>query len=283
MAGIGSVLAKYQGGTPAYCFDEGTYRQFGGKFIDWNGGNKFSRIVTKKRFLKELKNYDVWHYHYPYPGLKETLQESKGDRKYLKHYHGDDLRGKHEDDFCVVSTPDLLQFAPNGVWLPSPIDLQEISSIKVTENNDKVRIAHYPHYKHYQSTDYYSAVLDSFGDNVEVVRIFGKPHREALEIIATCDIVIGKIMPQMGWFSLFELEGMALGKPVTAYVSDELYEKYRPPVHRVTAETFADDLKSLVDDAQERKRLGQAGKAYVEQNHDARKIVEAVAGYYNKV
>ena len=32
--------------------------------------------------------------------------------------------------------------------------------------------------------------------------------------ISTCDIVVGKILPSIGWIGKFELEAMALGKPV---------------------------------------------------------------------
>ena len=31
--------------------------------------------------------------------------------------------------FCLVSTPDLLQYAPNGKWLPNAIDVDKIKLI----------------------------------------------------------------------------------------------------------------------------------------------------------
>jgi glycosyltransferase involved in cell wall biosynthesis len=280
-AGIGSVLAKYQGYPPVYCFDETTHRQFGGQLIDWNGGNRLSRLITRKRFLTELRNYDVWHYHYPYGRLKEALEKSKGTRKYLKHYHGDDIRDKHDDDFCLVSTPDLLQFTPNGVWFPTPIDLEELVGINTTTANSKIRIAHYPHYKEYESADNYSEALDSL-ENVDIVRITGTSHHEAIEAMGNCDIVVGKILPNIGWFGKLELEAMALGKPVTAYISDELYEKYRPPVYRVTVKSLADGLRDLAEDEKQRNKLGELGRAYVTEHHDARKVVQLLEGYYQK-
>ena len=42
------------------------------------------------------------------------------------------------------------------------------------------------------------------------------PHLLALNKMSECDIIIGKILPNIGWFGKFELEGMALGKPVIA-------------------------------------------------------------------
>ena len=68
---------------------------------------------------------------------------------------------------------------------------------------------------------------------------------------------MGKILPTIGWIGRFELEGMALGKPVIAYVSDELYEKYRPPVHRTTPETLKQDLEYLIEKSDYREQLAK--------------------------
>ena len=99
-----------------------------------------------------------------------------------------------------------------------------------------------------------------------------------------CDIVIGKILPNKGWFGKFELEGMALGKPVIAYVSDELYEKYKPPVCRTTKDTFKEDLEeSLIEDDIERIRLAKEGRNYIKEYHSAEGIAKAVQEYYEKL
>jgi hypothetical protein len=49
-------------------------------------------------------------------------------------------------------------------------------------------------------------------------------------------------MPEMGWFSTFELAGMVLEILDIAYVSNKLYEKYKPPIYRTTKDTFEKDL-----------------------------------------
>ncbi len=285
VAGVGSILARYQKrvghDTAVFCFDKNTENLFGGKLVDWNGGNKFTRLMTKKRFFGELENYDIWHYHYPYGGLKEALEEHRKKRKYIKHYHGDDLRGKYEDDFCLLSTPDLLRYAPNGVWLPNPIDLDEMASISVdSKNSEVIRLAHYPFYKVYDRENHYN-----FGElkGCQIVEILNMPHKQVLESIASCDIVIGKILPDMGWFSKFELEGMALGKPVITYVSNDLYEMYRPPIYRTTKETFADDLLSLINNIHEQQRLAGLAREYIKENHDAVKIAHRVEECYQRV
>ncbi|MGA9151493.1 MAG: glycosyltransferase [Candidatus Nitrosopolaris sp.] len=102
-----------------------------------------------------------------------------------------------------------------------------------------------------------------------------------METIANCDVAVGKLLPDVGWFGKFELEGMALGKPVIAYVHDELYEKYRPPIYRTTENTFKRDLRSLLDDNTERERLAKEGQIYIKKFHSVENIVKTVNKCYS--
>jgi glycosyltransferase involved in cell wall biosynthesis len=137
----------------------------------------------------------------------------------------------------------------------------------------------------YKFNDYYTDTLTKLQNEkrCEITRILHLSHVQTLETIAICDIVVGKILPNIGWFGKFELEGMALGKPVIAYVSDELYEKYKPPVYRTTKDTFKEDLLSLIEDDAERTRLAKEGHNYIEKYHSAESIVNAVQEYYDKL
>ena len=91
-----------------------------------------------------------------------------------------------------------------------------------------------------------------------LISILDLPHEKALIQIAKSDIVVGKILSVMGWIGTLELEAMALGKPVIAEVSDELYERHRPPVFRTTEKTFQSDLEYLLEDTDTRDKLGRS-------------------------
>lgn len=282
-AGVGSILAAAQRAkghkTGVFVFDDATERQFGGTRVNYHS------LFERWSFFQRLKGYDVWHYHYPYGSLKASLESRRQSKIFLKHYHGDDLRGKREDELCAVSTPDLLQFAPAGVWVPTPIDFSEIGSVTPADASGVLKVAHYPYYEGKQAPDYYSAALARLEEKglCKVERIVNMPHREALAAIAVCDVVVGKILPGIGWFGKFELEGMALGKPAIAYVSDELYEKYRPPIFRTTAETFEQDLAGLLQNENERRRLSREGAAYVRENHDSDRVLKIVEECYHRL
>jgi hypothetical protein len=253
-SGVASAIAAEQRASghdvDVFVFDDATEKQFGGIRIDYNS------FVSKMLFFRRLSHYEIWHYHYPYGSLKANLESRKAGKVFLKHYHGDDLRGKREEGFCAVSTPDLLEFAPLGEWIPNPVDLGEINAVKRGTQSGVPRVAHYPYYEAMKSLqDYHSAALKRLqGEGLcSVAMIIGMTHRESL------------------------------GKPVIAYVSEELFEKYRPPVFRTTKDTFEEDLVALLQDENERARLSSEGSDYVRKNHDVRHVVGLVESCYRRL
>jgi hypothetical protein len=287
ISGIASVIAEQQKRdgheVDVFVFNDTIYKQFGGSKLNyWSP-------LDRWKFFRKLRRYDIWHYHYPYGSLKRSLEKRMTDKVYLKHYHGNDLRGRQEENFCLVSTPDLLKYAPNGKWLPNPIDLKEIDAtreelnIKEMQENQIPKVAHYPYYRNYSALDYYSDALSSLqkDQKCEIINILNQPHLQALRNMASSDLIIGKILPDVGWFGKFELEGMALGKPVVAYVSEDLYENYNPPIYRTTKDTLKKDLEAIFEDRPERERLSREGPKYVRDNHSIECVVEAVMRCYH--
>jgi len=298
VSGIASIIAEYQRTRQYYksdvfVFNKIIHKQFGGTMI-----NYLSPFSVWKLLRNLKKNYDVWHYHYPYGSLKKRLEKRNKEKIYLKHYHGDDIRGKKDEDYCFVSTPDLLQYTPNGKWLPNPVDFSEIENNNINPNNNNIIsastpintrknrmkiVAHYPYYKNHSSNDdFYFDILHKLQkeNKCKVIEILNYSHSKTLQMISSADIVIGKIMPHIGWFGKFELEGMALRKPVITYVSDELYEKYKPSIYRTSKNTFKKDLESLLEDETEQNRLSMEGYTYVRKTHSTESIIPILDKYY---
>ena len=289
-SGVPSTIARQQNKenhvSEVFLFNKFHFKAFGGR--KFNYYSPFSRW----KFFRAIDEFELWHYHYPYGSLKKSLEKRKADHLYLKHYHGDDLRENTESDFCLVSTPDLLKYAPNGKWLPNPVDIDLIKSIPPYDsgrNEGKLRIGYYP--KIYEKKIHSMELKVKQSALMELERlsrcvlspIIDLPYFDALAQISKCDIIVGKILPVMGWLGRFELEAMALGKPVIAYISDELYEEYRPPVHRTTPETFRQDLEYLMDDSKYRRQLVESGMLYVTSNHSPEIVTTQLDKWYNKL
>ncbi len=286
-AGVASILSSQQKKighiVDIFVFDSITQKLFGGKKINY----RFP--ISKWKFFNSLRKYDIWHYHYPYGKLKDELEKRKHDRLLIKHYHGDDLRGRAELDECLVSTPDLLKWAPKGTWLPNPINIIEIEDLYLHEvgprrqnENALPKVGYYPFFKYYPGQDFVrSALFDLYEKGKLIpIEIFDLNHSDALSRINECDVIVGKILPDIGWYGQFEIESIVLRKPVICYISDELYDKYTPPFYRTSKDTFRTDLAELIVDLETRKALALEGINYVKKYHDITKAISMLEEIY---
>ena len=92
-----------------------------------------------------------------------------------------------------------------------------------------------------------------------------------------------------GWYGLFAIECMALGKPVVTFLHEEAVRRTEEafattvPIVSATAETLREQLRPLVADAAERRRLGEASRAYVELVHDQERITDRLLDVYARL
>ena len=110
--------------------------------------------------------------------------------------------------------------------------------------------------------------------------------REAVRsVLERSAIVVDQL--NAGWYGGLAVEAMALGKPVIANLASvglpcvpvELRRDL--PVVDASAETVADRLRVLLTAAEERRRLGLAGRAFVERWHDPRKVARTMIAAYS--
>ena len=92
-----------------------------------------------------------------------------------------------------------------------------------------------------------------------------------------------------GWYGVFAIEAMALGKPVVTFLHDEAVRRTeeafgtRVPIVSATAETLRETLRPLVADAARRRELGAASRAYVEQVHDLERVADRLLSLYARL
>ena len=122
------------------------------------------------------------------------------------------------------------------------------------------------------------------GLDVDLRLVEGLPHDEARKRYEDADIVVDQL--NAGWYGLFAIESMALGKPVVTYLHEEAVRRTEEafgvhvPLVPTTKETLRETLRPLVADAAERRRIGAASRAYVEQVHDARANAQRLLDLY---
>ena len=107
---------------------------------------------------------------------------------------------------------------------------------------------------------------------VDLEIVEGLHHDEARRRYEQADIVVDQL--NAGWYGLFAIEAMALGKPVVTFLHEEAVARteeafgLRVPIVSATADTLVERLRPLVESADERRRIGAESRAYVERVHD---------------
>jgi glycosyltransferase involved in cell wall biosynthesis len=101
------------------------------------------------------------------------------------------------------------------------------------------------------------------------------PNEEAIEIYKQADIIADRF--KLGWYGVFSIEAMALGKPVIVYIDDD-YKQYAPdlPVVDTSINEIADHVTMLAEDYEYRRELGEQGRKFVEEYHDAETTAERI-------
>jgi glycosyltransferase involved in cell wall biosynthesis len=180
-------------------------------------------------------------------------------KKVVIQFWGSDVRGKSPEtltylryaDAIIVGSYHMLDFVPEGAHAVLPgLDLvQWPPSSERPAEGKPVRIVHAPSNR----------------------RLKGTVHVAA------------------GWYGIFGLETMALGKAVVGYISPQNADRLeaargvRPPLVSVSPETLAEELETLIYMPERRLELGRLGRSYVEQVHDIEHSAEQVMRIYQQV
>lgn len=255
-------------------------------------------LVDSKKLRKVLgfwniaKKYDVFHFHYKSifkKGSDVMFWKTLG-KKVFVHHHGSDIRGRGEypvfEKYCAnifVSTPDILEWSKDSVWIPNPIDVEHFnvdSSLK--KESDEICIVHAPNNRTVKGTKYVIDAVEKLrekGYKISFELVENKSHDEVIYAFKKADIVVDQLL--LGWYGMVSVEAMALGKPVCVFI-DEKYDSYlsSDALVNTSKEKLVDNLIRLVEDEKLRKDFGRKGRSYVESVHDVKKITEKVNSFY---
>ena len=139
---------------------------------------------------------------------------------------------------------------------------------------------HAPNHRNLKGTDHiFKAVeeLQEEGLALELVVIEGLPNPEVLRAIRSADVVVDQLV--IGWYAMFALEAMVLGKPVVCHIRDDLLNLYiatgllRPdemPLIDSTVHVIKETLRELAALPRgELWKIGDRSRAFVEEHHSS--------------
>jgi glycosyltransferase involved in cell wall biosynthesis len=247
-------------------------------------------------FLKVAEPYDVYHFHVEtvLPKGLDTILWRLKKKCIIVHHHGTELRSfgekvlyKRYADAILVSTPDLLEWSEEAVWLPNPISVEEYPCVGIpeTEVSDDIHVVHAPTNRAVKGTEHIVRAVQALqaeGYPVTLDLIEDLPHTQAVERYKQADIAVDWINPQFGIYGVFSIECMALGKPVVCTLREDLVDSFydRIPILNSDPSNLSTHLQTLIDDRLLRRDLGAKGRSYVTKVHDSKRIVQRLLDLY---
>jgi glycosyltransferase involved in cell wall biosynthesis len=263
--------------------------------LDRRGGFLRRQATQWQAFARLLPRTDVFHFYFGLTLVPQSVQfpilKALG-KKSVFHYLGSDIRGKTPAQLAfgkkagaeIVGSYDAIRWVPEAEVIPPGIDL---STLAVAPPSDRSRpvILHAPSSRRRKGTEHVIAACEGLDADLQIVE--GLHHDEAFARYREADIVVDQL--NAGWYGLLAIECMALGKPVVTFLHDKAVRRAeeafgtRVPIVSATAETLNERLRPLVADAAERRRIGVASRAYVEQVHDIERIADRLLAVYSRI
>jgi glycosyltransferase involved in cell wall biosynthesis len=262
--------------------------------LDRPDGFVRAQAAQWRALARLLPQTDVFHFYFGLTLVPQSLQFPilrALRKKSVFHYLGSDIRGKMPAELAfgkraaaeIVGSYDAIRWVPEAEVVPPGIDLTAYDPAPPA--NARPVILHAPSSRRRKGTEHVVAACEGLAAELDVVE--GLHHDEAKERYRRADIVVDQL--NAGWYGLFAIEAMALGKPVLAYLHDEAVRRteealgVRVPVVGATKETLRARLEELVADPELRRRIGAESRAYVERVHDVERIADRLLAVYARL
>ena len=231
-------------------------------------GGLVRRQATQWRAFAQLApQTDIFHFYFGLTLVPKSVQfrllRALG-RRSVMHFLGSDIRGKppaalewsRRAGARVVGSYDAVRWVPDAQVIPPGIDVRRIEPAPSADRERPV-VLHAPSSRARKGTEHVVAACAELDVELEIVE--GLDHREAFERYRNADIVVDQL--NAGWYGVFAIEAMALGKPVVTFLHEEAVRRtseafgVEVPIVGATKETLRDVLRPLVESPDERRRV----------------------------
>jgi glycosyltransferase involved in cell wall biosynthesis len=165
--------------------------------------------------------------------------------------------------------------------IPPGIDVRSIEPAPPSLR-ERPLVLHAPSSRARKGTEHVVTACAELGVDLDVVE--GLDHRQAFERYRGADVIVDQL--NAGWYGVFAIEAMALGKPVVTFLHDEAVRRTQDafgldvPIVSATKQTLVDALRPLVESGEERQRVGAASRAYAEEVHDLERTTDRLLSLY---
>jgi glycosyltransferase involved in cell wall biosynthesis len=257
-----------------------------------DGGLARRQLVQWRAFAELARETDVFHFYFGLTLVPKSVQfallHMLGKRSVM-HFLGSDIRGKPTAELAwsqragarVVGSYDAIRWVPDAHVIPPGIDVRSIEPAPPSLR-ERPLVLHAPSSRVRKGTEHVVAACAELGVDLDIVE--GLDHRQAFERYRSADVIVDQL--NAGWYGVFAIEAMALGKPVVTFLHDEAVRRTQDafgldvPIVSATKQTLVDALRPLVESGEERQRVGAASRAYAEEVHDLERMTDRLLALY---
>jgi glycosyltransferase involved in cell wall biosynthesis len=254
------------------------------------------QLVQWRALAKYLPQTDLFHFYFGKTLVPKSLNMpilKAARKKSVMHFLGDDIRWKPLDqleyrkkfDATIVGSYAATRFVPDATAVVPPgLDLRLYEPVPAVER-ERPLVVHAPSNLEKKGTQFVVDACEQLPVDLDVVH--GVPHDEAVERFKRADIVVDQL--HYIWHGVFAIESMAYGKPVVTHLDADAVRQteeafgLKVPIVPATKNDLVEKLRPLVDSFELRKRLGEDGRAYVEQVHDLDKVADRFIELYTSI
>lgn len=169
--------------------------------------------------------------------------------------------------------------------LPLACNIEDFQAVYPSVTTTTPLIVHAPTNRKFKGSDYVDKATQAIRDkgNFTYKLVEKMSHSDALSIYQKADIIVDQLL--VGTYGMFSVEAMAMGKPVVAFIREDVRAKLPKdlPIVQATPETLSDVLLELVKDPKRRYELGKAGRKYVETYHSADRVANELLEIYKQL
>ena len=256
------------------------------------GGLLRQQATQWRAFARLTPHTDIFHFYFGLTLLPKSMQfpllRALGKRSVM-HFLGSDIRGKPPEELewakragaRVVGSYDAARWVPDAHVIPPGIDVHAIAPAPPSDHKRPV-VLHAPSSRRRKGTEHVVAACRELDVELEIVE--GLDHREAFERYRRADVIVDQL--NAGWYGVFAIEAMALGKPVVTFLHEEAVRRTEEafgvpvPIVGATKETLTEALQPLAESAAERRRVGAASRAYAEEVHGLERMTDRLLALY---
>ena len=257
-----------------------------------SGGLVHRQLTQWRAFARLAPATDIFHFYFGLTLLPKSLQfpilRALGKRSVV-HFLGSDIRGKPPGELAwarragarIVGSYDAVRWVPDAHVIPPGIDVAGIEP-SPPSGRDRPLVLHAPSSRSRKGTEHVVAACAELNLDLEIVE--GLDHRRAFERYRRADVIVDQL--NAGWYGVFAIEAMALGKPVVSFLHDEAVRRTEEafglevPIVSVTRETLVERLRPLAASPDERRRVGAASRAYAQEVHDLERMTDRLLALY---